>query len=400
MQATTLKPVFVARHKTLTEPEEKRLIARVRELSSDSLEGAIERGYLLKRLNLAWHEYESKRVGITYSTGYQLMKLVDHPRMAKEDWERPCRWTVTYELLQVSDKCFEAMRKAGFVNYHTSRRQVRDFVRTWKRRAQIKVPEKPSLDRNVDGFSIYNEDCLAGMARIPDHSVDLVLADLPFGQTQNVWDTPIALEPLWQQYKRVIRPNGAIVLTAQIPFSIVLASSNLPWLKYEWIWIKEQGTGFLNAKIYPLKIHENILVFCEGVHTYNPQMEPGKPYRVLSRKPHTGSNYGECNTVSSIDTHERFPKTVLNFDHDKESHIHPTQKPVALFEYLVRTYTNPGELVLDNCMGSGTTGVACINADRRFIGYELDPDYFAAANDRLEHHQKQSKDRLADPFES
>jgi site-specific DNA-methyltransferase (adenine-specific) len=396
MQATT--ETFHASVKTDYRrwPEERR-IARVRELSADTLANAFERAMILQSLNLKWHEYESRRIGITFQTGYRLIQLLDHPRMQRDDWERPAQWTVCHEILQTPDKCFEAMLKAGFVCHSTTRRQVRDFCKAWKRRPVVKC-ERQSALVNI-GVTIYNEDCLTGMARIESGSVDMILADLPFQTTENKWDVLLPLDQLWEQYKRVIRPNGAIVLTAQIPFSIVLASSNLPWLKYEWIWQKEQGTGFLNAKMYPLKSHENILVFCEGIHTYNPQMEPGKAY-VGKPKTKQSSNWSRLETVVTVNEGNRYPQTVLKFDHDKENHIHPTQKPVALFEYLVRTYTNPGELVLDNCIGSGTTGVACINADRRFVGYELDPDYFAAAKDRIERHKAKSKDLLADLFES
>ena len=233
---------------------------------------------------------------------------------------------------------------------------------------------------------IYNEDCLEGMKRIPDKSVDMILCDLPYGTTRNKWDSIIPLEPLWEQYNRIIKDNGAIVLTAQTPFDKVLGVSNLKHLKYEWIWQKDAGTGFLNAKKMPLKDHENILIFYKKPPTYNPQMRMGfKPY--TTTKGHHGTNYGEDVGAVTVSNGERYPLTVLKFQRDS-SKIHPTQKPVALFEYLIRTYTNEGETILDNCMGSGTTAIACMNANRNFIGFELDENYFDLANERINKHNE------------
>lgn len=228
-------------------------------------------------------------------------------------------------------------------------------------------------------------DCLALLPGLPDKCVDMVLCDLPYGTTQNKWDSVIPFEPLWAQYRRIVKPNAAIVLTAQIPFSISVGASNLQWLKYEWIWEKQQGTGFLNAKRYPLKVHENILVFCGGQHTYNPQMVPGKPYKVGSSNT-CKTNYGAFDkTLASKEPRDtRYPTTIIHFDYDRDKRVHPTQKPVALFEYLIRTYTNEGDTVLDNCCGSGTTGVACRNTGRNFIQMDNDIDYCEIAENRLE----------------
>lgn len=222
-------------------------------------------------------------------------------------------------------------------------------------------------------------DCLELMKNIPDQSVDLVLCDLPYGTTQNKWDSVIPFEPLWSEYRRLCR--GAIVLTAQSPFDKVLGASNLEMLRYEWIWRKEAGTGFLNAKKAPLKDHENVLVFYDKPPTYNPQMRSGfKPYKCT--KGGETSNYNASGIVTTESDGTRYPVTVLEFSRDKNK-LHPTQKPVALMEYLIRTYTNEGDVVMDNCMGSGTTGVACMNTGRRFIGIEHDPDYFRIAQDRI-----------------
>lgn len=237
---------------------------------------------------------------------------------------------------------------------------------------------------------IYNEDCLEGMKRIPDKSVDMILCDLPYGTTANKWDTIISLPELWGHYERIIKDNGAIVLFAQIPFTMTLGSSNMKLLKYEWIWKKEAGTGFLNAKKMPLKDHENILVFYKKPPVYNPQMREGKAY--ITRKGNHGSNYGKDSiaTVVTENNGERYPLTVLEFQRDKDK-IHPTQKPVALFEYLIKTYTNEGETVLDNCMGSGTTAIACLNTNRNFIGFEKDEEYWKLANERIENHKQQGE---------
>lgn len=220
------------------------------------------------------------------------------------------------------------------------------------------------------------------MKSIPDKTVDMVLCDLPFGTTRNHWDSTIPLESIWGGYNRVIKDNGAIVLFAQTPFDKVLGASNLNMLKYEWIWVKQQGTGFLNAKKMPLKSHENILVFYNKPPTYNPQMRTGfKPYKCKSGR--GSSNYGEQVSVVTESNGERYPVDVIEFAYDKQK-LHPTQKPVALLEYLIKTYTNEGDTVLDNCMGSGSTGVACVNTNRDFIGIELDEHYFDIAEKRIE----------------
>lgn len=228
---------------------------------------------------------------------------------------------------------------------------------------------------------VFNEDCLVGMQRIPTGSVDMVLCDLPYGTTQNKWDSVIPMEALWEQYKRIVKDNGAIVLTAQTPFDKVLGCSNLVMLKYEWIWQKNKATGFLNAKKMPLKKHENILVFYKKSPTYNPQFTEGKPY-TYQKKGISSDNYGSSNgTDLIVNNGKRSPVSIIEFKKDKG--LHPTQKPVALFEYLIRTYTNPGDVVLDNCAGSGTTGVACVNTKRNYILFETDKGYYDGILERL-----------------
>ena len=204
---------------------------------------------------------------------------------------------------------------------------------------------------------------------------------MPYGTTKNKWDSVIDLEELWEAYKRIIKENGAIVLFAQTPFDKVLGCSNLNMLKYEWIWEKDNGTGFLNAKKMPLKIHENILIFYKKPPTYNPQMRTGfKPYTVKAGR--KSSNYGKQIDVVTTNDGDRYPLDLIKFNRDKDK-VHPTQKPVALCEYLIKTYTNEGDVVLDNCMGSGSTGVAAINLNRNFIGIELNDEYFKIAEERI-----------------
>lgn len=226
-------------------------------------------------------------------------------------------------------------------------------------------------------------DCLEVMRGIADKSVDMILCDLPYGTTRNKWDSIIPLDALWEQYNRIIKDNGAVVLTAQTPFDKVLGTSNLKMLRYEWVWEKSQGTGHLNAKKMPLKNHENILVFYKKLPTYNPQMVGSETRKVRrSGIEANTTNYGKFVEIAESEYMGRFPVTVQKVNRDNVR-LHPTQKPVALFEYLIRTYTNPGEIVLDNCIGSGTTAVAAINTDRQFIGIEREPDYVEIANNRI-----------------
>ena len=240
--------------------------------------------------------------------------------------------------------------------------------------------------------TIYNEDCLQGMKRIPDGSVDCIICDLPYGTTANKWDSVIPFEPLWEQYHRICKPTAPIVLFGQQPFTSALVMSNPDWFKYEWIWEKEKGTGWLNAKLEPMRKHEIISVFYQSRPTYNPIMRQGNPYS--KGQTGTSSNYGKVrdDIVTSTDG-DRYPESVLHFTRDtqngQEDAIHPTQKPVDLLRYLVLTYTNEGDTVLDNCMGSGTTAIACIKEKRHFIGFELSKEYFDKAQRRIKAEQAQ-----------
>jgi site-specific DNA-methyltransferase (adenine-specific) len=230
---------------------------------------------------------------------------------------------------------------------------------------------------------IINGECLAGMKDIDDQSIDLILSDLPYAVTQNEWDSLIPLGEMWAAFKRIIKPGAPIVLTCSQPFTTKLAASNVKWLKTEWIWRKSNLSGFLNAKKYPLKSHENILVFCEGLPLYNPQMTPGKPYTTRRKSVATPNYRKSLPVVDTVNTSgDRYPTSVLEFN--SERGLHPTQKPVTLFEYLIRTYSNPGAVVFDPCMGSGTTAIAAIRSDRHFLGFERDAEYHAIAIKRIE----------------
>lgn len=225
-------------------------------------------------------------------------------------------------------------------------------------------------------------DCIQRMTEIPDASVDMVLTDLPYGTTQNKWDSVIPLDQLWAAWKRICKPGAPIVLFTQQPFTTTVAASNLSQLRTEWIWEKPQGTGHLNAKLYPLKSHESILVFCHRTPPYNPQMTTGqKPY-VCHRGGGSSANYGKQVAVTSINEGTRYPTTVLRYPRDSQK-LHPTAKPVALCEYLIRTYSNPGDTVLDSTMGSGSTIVAALNTSRNAIGIERDQTYFDIATERV-----------------
>lgn len=233
---------------------------------------------------------------------------------------------------------------------------------------------------------LYNGDCLKVMNGIADKSIDMILCDLPYGTTQNKWDSCIDLEMLWTQYCRVIKDNGAIVLFAQAPFDKVLATSNLEMFRYEWVIEKTKATGHLNAKKMPMKAHELALVFYKKLPVYNPQKTEGhKPVNTYTKHTNDGSNYGKTTPgVSGGGSTSRYPRDILRFKWDTQmSALHPTQKPVELCEYLIKTYTNEGMTVLDNCMGSGSTGVACKNTGRKFIGIELEFEYFDTAVRRI-----------------
>lgn len=233
-------------------------------------------------------------------------------------------------------------------------------------------------------------ECLKLMGDLKDRSVDMICCDLPYGTTENEWDTVIPFEPLWEQYSRVIKNHGAIVLFSQMPFGAQLietAPKSLPF-RHEWIWEKTRATGFLNSHHVPLKAHENILVFYKHLPTYNPQFGAGKPYRSVKRGI-TTSNYHQIKGTKVVSQSDgrRYPRDVIRVENSNSKSFHPTQKPVRLLDYLIKTYTNKNDLVLDNCMGSGSTGVSCVETGRSFIGMELDQNYFEIAQQRIKRAQ-------------
>lgn len=242
----------------------------------------------------------------------------------------------------------------------------------------------------LDLNKLYFEDCLEGMKKIDTGSIDMILCDLPYGTTACNWDAIIPFEPLWKQYNRLIKSNGAIVLTASQPFTSRLVLSNLLMFKYEWIWIKNKASDFINANYRPMKKHENILVFSKG--NASPGCKNRMPYvpqgliHKESKKIRSGSlgigRDRDSQRGEYVSKGSNYPTSVLEFSGDIKT-IHPTQKPVALFEYLITTYTDEGHLVLDNCMGSGTTAIACLNTKRHFIGFENDPKYYSQAIERI-----------------
>lgn len=241
-------------------------------------------------------------------------------------------------------------------------------------------------------FDLRLGDCLEVMAEIPDGSVDLILCDLPYGTTACKWDSVIPFEPLWEQYRRIAKKNAAIVLTASQPFTSKLVMSNPQWFRYDMAWSKAMKTGQLNAKRRPLVSHESVLVFYAKQPTYHPYHDEENPRAGKSATPTATTTYRHVAKQDEYRRPSRLTKSSVlsGFPVGRERGLHPTQKPVALMEYLIRTYTNEGDTVLDNCMGSGSTGVACANTDRRFIGIERDPDYFEIARSRIEQaHQAQ-----------
>lgn len=246
-----------------------------------------------------------------------------------------------------------------------------------------------SRDVELEGIKLMWGDCLLRMEELADNSVDLILCDLPYGTTACHWDQVIPFEPLWAHYKRVLKRNGAVVLTASQPFTTDLIMSNRPWFKYCWVWDKAQSGSFQNAKVAPLRITEDVCVFYDTAGAYNPIMTKGK-----MRWKGGGGKINECSGMPSgegVYNDDYYPTNILRFPNcaNKQDIVHPTQKPEALFEYLIRTYTNEGETVLDSCLGSGTTAVACHNTKRKCIGIEMDETYYNIAVARIREAQSQ-----------
>jgi site-specific DNA-methyltransferase (adenine-specific) len=237
-------------------------------------------------------------------------------------------------------------------------------------------------------IDLQHGDCLELMKSIPDGSIDMILCDLPYGTTQNKWDSIIPLDEMWEQYKRITKPTSAICLFSQMPFSAWLVMSNPKMFRYEWVLEKANATGFLNAKKMPMKAHEAMLIFYNKLPSYNPIMEEGEGY--YRKQGRVSSCYGKYEDEEHCSDGGRYPRDVLKVQWRKPwgKTIHPTQKPVDVCEYFIKTYSNEGATVLDNCMGSGTTGVACLNTNRNFIGMEKDDKYFEIACERIKNHER------------
>lgn len=239
----------------------------------------------------------------------------------------------------------------------------------------------------MNGIRLLHGDCLDLMKEIPDASIDMILCDLPYERTRNKWDVLVPFEPLWAQYRRIIKPNGAIVLFADGMFMARLMTSNPSMWRYNLVWDKVLTGGFLNANRMPLRQHEELCVFYKNQPTYNPQKTKGaKSHSKGSKRDYANNNYGSYNFVDNADLHGdlKFPTSILRYQKPHPSKaLHPTEKPVSICENIIKTYTNPGETVLDNCMGSGTTGVACVNTGRKFIGMELYQKNFEIATQRI-----------------
>lgn len=246
---------------------------------------------------------------------------------------------------------------------------------------------------------LFNGDCLEIMKDIQDSSINMILCDLPYGVTNNSADIIIPFEPLWEQYNRICKDNACIALFGQGLFYVDLVNSNRKNFRYDLVWNKNLVSGFLNANRMPLRQHEQIAIFYRQLPTYNPQYIKGNPNhskgKIAFEKNNVNNNYGEYNIQETKFTEDKYPTSILEFQKPHPSKcLHRTEKSVQLLEYLIKTYTNEGDTVLDNCMGSGSTGIACLNTNRNFIGIELDDKYYAIAKDRIEKRQKLNRSKL------
>lgn len=257
-----------------------------------------------------------------------------------------------------------------------------------RREKQSRARHTKILRRRDIENTVLRGDCIKVMARIADSSVDMILADLPYGTTRNKWDSILPLEALWEQYRRIAKPDAAIVLTAAQPFTSTLVCSNIEEFRVEWIWQKTIGSGQLNINHQPLRIHESVLVFYRELPTYHPQMTAGEPYALL-RKAGREANYNAQRDIEVVNEGVRWPKTVITVANPRIRGGHPTQKPVALFEYFIKTYSDRGDLILDNTIGAGTTAVAALRTGRKYVGIEIDPRYVAMAKRNIRAAEKE-----------
>ena len=236
----------------------------------------------------------------------------------------------------------------------------------------------------MSDIKLYNGDCLEIMKQIQDKSIDMILCDLPYGTTACKWDSIIPFDKLWENYKRIIKDDGIVILTAVQPFTSKLVISNLSWFKYDLIWEKTLSSGQLNIKTQPLRSHEDILIFYKKFHIYNEQKTEGTPYIINRKYKYDKTIYNNQTDSFKVNEGYRHAKSIIRISNPRIQGGHPTQKPLELMEYLIKTYSNENQTVLDNCMGSGTTGVACKLLNRNFIGIELNENYFKMAKERIE----------------
>lgn len=265
------------------------------------------------------------------------------------------------------------------------------------------TPQAPEDMKTIGSKSeVFNEDCMVGMARYPDKHFDLVVTDPPYGITQNDWDKPINMSDMWDQLERIVKDDGAFIFTAAEPFAADLINSNRKLFRYDLIWHKPLCSGFLNANRMPLRNHENILLFYRQLPTYNPQMGVGVNKKGKRNNKRNGDNYGKFKSqetaLSFDDGGKRYPNSVITITNGNRETFHPTQKPVDLFKYLIMTYSNPSDKVLDCFMGSGSSRIAAFDLGRDFTGFEIDKDYFEASCKRFEQHRSQLKIDLTTPL--
>lgn len=252
---------------------------------------------------------------------------------------------------------------------------------SWDILPLLAIIHTPSTSSTMPRYHIHQGDCMQAMQSLTDHSIDLILCDLPYGCTNCDWDKPLPWEPLWGEYKRLVKSTGVVALFGTLRFGLEMIASNRKWFRYEWVLAKSRCLGFFDCNRRPLRQHEFLFIFSPRQGTYNPQKTPGKPYRGGRTSHNSIYHTPIVSTAPGVRT-ERYPKDIIHMPQVQHTQ-HPTQKPLELMEYLVKTYTNPDDLVLDTCMGSGSTGVACLRTGRRFIGMEMDADFFAVAERRL-----------------
>jgi len=246
-------------------------------------------------------------------------------------------------------------------------------------------------DEEIRKYCLVQGNCLEVLPALKTSSIDLIAVDLPYGTTQNKWDIVIPFEPMWKQVERVLKPAGIMVCTAAQPFTSQLISSNPKWFKYDLVWEKTIGSGQLNIKKRPLRVHEDIVVFYTQFGTYNEQRSEGKPYRITRKTENFEGNYGKQRDHTKINDGFRHARSIIKVSNPRIRNGHKTEKPVALMEYIIKTYSNEGDTVLDFTMGRGTTGIACLNLKRKFIGIELEEEWYVRAIARLEKHQYKYK---------